>query len=234
MLIITDNSIDTFDHMPYVYGVDNKVIFDKRIYNDLPRKTINTLDTASYSASISFDMKYGFNKDYYIENAKYDSWKYFNRKNDPHPKVKYSLYNFFYCGRVYLLAQKLVRNDTRMIVDHYDALDEYYFVADSIDGNPYYIEANQGILDYAKENNIPFFVYTIDSKKHNYIVIQPHINYVPLHKINLPFFDDVNRTYNDIYNYMLTYKNDNNIIQVSNEDKIKQAGFDLKTSFRNM
>ena len=52
MLIITDNSIDTFDHMPYVYGVDNKVIFDKRIYNDLPRKTINTLDTASYSASI--------------------------------------------------------------------------------------------------------------------------------------------------------------------------------------
>ena len=85
-----------------------------------------------------------------------------------------------------------------------------------------------------KKNNIPFFVYTIDSKKHNYIVIQPHINYVPLHKINLPFFDDVNRTYNDIYNYMFTYKNDNNIIQVSNEDKIKQAGFDLKTSFRNM
>ena len=57
MLIITDNSPDAFDHMPYVYGVDNKVIFDKRIYNDLPQKTINTLDTASYSASISFDMK---------------------------------------------------------------------------------------------------------------------------------------------------------------------------------
>lgn len=233
-MLIIGNIPDLFDHMPYVYGVDNKIVFDKRVYNDLPKKTINTIDSTSYCADLSFTMHNGFDRDYYIENKLYDSWKYTSRRKNPYPLIKYSLYSFFYCGRIYLVARKLTRNDIRGIVDHYDALNEYFFVTNDIDGEPYYIDANQSIMDYAKEQNIPFFIYHLSKKKHNYITVMPHINYVPLYYIKHTMFDDVNVVYNDIYNHMLSYLNDDDIVQVSNEDKIKQAGFDLKTSFRKM
>lgn len=233
-MLIIGNSPDIFDHMPYAYGVDNKVVFDKRVYDNLPRKTINTLDSHSYCADLAFSVEHGFDRDYYIENEIYDSWKYFRRKNDPYPQVRYALSSFFYCGVVLLLARKLVRNDSRGILGHYDALDEYYLVSDEKDGSPYFIDANKALVEYGMENNIPFFEYTLDKKQHNYVTIQPQINYIPLHKIKHSSFEDGNVIYNEIYNYMLGYLNDKDIIQVSNEDKIKQAGFDLKTSFRKM
>jgi hypothetical protein len=233
-MLIIGKTPDIFDHMPYAYGVDNKVVFDKRVYDSLPRKKINTLDDHSYCADIAFTVEHGFDRDYYIENKLHDSWKYFQRKNDPHPKVKYTLSSFFYCGVILLLARKLVRNDSSMILGHYTALDEYYLVSDKKDGSPYCINANKALIEYAMENNIPFFEYKLDRNTPNYVTIQPQLNYLPLHRIKHSNFEDANLIYNDIYNYMLSYMNDNDIIQVSNEDKIKQAGFDLKTSFRNM
>lgn len=233
-MLIIGKIPDIFDHMPYAYGVDNKVIFDKRVYNTLPEKTINTLDAKSYCADLAFSVEHGFDRNYYIENKLYDSWKYYHRRNNPNPAYKYSFSNFFYCGRIYLLAAKLALYENGQCLGYYKPTGEIYTVYDKQDGEPYYIEAPKAIIDYAKDYNIPFFEYVGNTKQSSYVTIQPQINYLPIHKILHPMFGDANVIYNEIYNYLLSFMNDDDIIQVSNEDKIKQAGFDLKTSFRKM
>lgn len=232
---IIGNEPDIFDQMPYVYGVDYKATLDKRIYNILPQKKINTIDSTSYCADSSFSSTYGFNRDYYVDNVLYDSMNWSVRRYEPNPEIKYSMWNLFYCGKVYLIAQKVLKTGENIKTKQgfYKALPEYYMVSNKKYGEPYYIIPNENVLQYAKDNNLAFFLY-YTQYKNSIVTIQPQINYIPLHKIKLPIFDDVNKVYNDIYNQILSYKNDDDCVEVSNDDKIKQAGFDLKTSFRNM
>lgn len=239
-MLIIGNIPDLFDHMPYVYGVDNKIVFDKRKYEDLTHIDVSSDEVRNgYSVLNHYDQKYGFNCDYFIDGAIYDSWKYHHRKKNPNPSVKYKLFNFFYCGYVYLLAEKLVLDD-----GNYQSCDEYYFVHSAIDSmEPYKIKAKDKVLAFSKEHNIPYFFYSIAGESSSFYGVHSDVNikvwngYTPLRCIkmdDIPRFNDINLIYNDVYNYMLSLKNDDDCIEVSNSDKIKQAGFDLKTSFRKM
>lgn len=240
-MLIIGNTPDLFDHMPFVYGVDNKVVFDKRVYETMGQVDITNDDSLNgYSALQNYDEKYGFNRDYYINGESYDAWKYEYYKNNPNPTIKYDFMNLFYCGDIYIIAQKKV-----MVDGHYETLDEYYFVHEK--DNPekcYKIKANSKILEFSKKNNVPYFFYItkgqyskLSMPKDYNGVMYVYNKYIPLRFVKLHDvvrLSDVNLMYNDIYNYMLSLKNDNDTIEVSNKDKITQAGFDLKTSFRKM
>lgn len=216
--------------MPYAYGVDNKIILDKRVYSELKTININTIDKTSYSADSYFTMINGFHREYYINEKLYDSWRMYHRRANERPAMLYRFRDFFYCGRVYLLAQPTHHTTGETYIPE----DVYYFVTNKADGEPFSIPANPSIMKYAKDNNIPFFMYRMKSYVDSTIDIIPISKYIPLHKIKLPILADANQVYNDIYNQNSSYLNDDECIEVSNEDKIKQAGFDLKTSFRKM
>lgn len=226
-MIIIGNVPDKFDSMPYAYGVDNKIIFDKRVYNELTDIVHNTIDPTPYSAKYSYTNEHGaFDVDYYINGEIFLYWKYFYRMKHPQPDIYYSLIEFYYCGRIFLFAKKMVWNDS-----HYIHLDEYYIVNHDGSDIPYSIEANDVLNKYAKDNNIPFFFYETKGVRDSYIELNIVKKYIPIQTIRYDF-GGVDRLYNDIYNQLSSYKNDDDIIQVSNDDKIRQAGFDLKKSFR--
>lgn len=237
-MLIIGNTPDLFDHMPFVYGVDNKVVFDKRVYENMGDPNVTDFELRNDCSVIQhYDNKHGWQRDYFIDGEIYDSWRYSYRKNNPNPPCKYKLLNFFYCGEVYLIAQKLV-----FVEGHYESRDEYHFVYETLESTEVYkIKAHIKILEFSKINNIPYFIY---DTKGQYVsrskldsAVHVFNKYIPLRYIkmdNIERFNDVNLMYNDVYNYMLSLKNDNDTIVVSNKDKITQAGFDLKTSFRKM
>lgn len=242
-MLIIGNIPDLFDHMPFVYGVDNKIIFDKRVYENIGHPHVTDFEVRNdYSVVYHYDNTFSWNNQkYFINGEIYDSWKYEFRKNNPYPPYKYKFLNFFYCGEVYLVAQKLVL----VAGNHYESQDEYYFVHNKIDSNEVYkIKAKEKILAFSKLHNIPYFFYVTSGqfstnnlpKDHNSNVYV-YNKYIPLRFIKIydvDGFSDVNVMYNNVYNYMMSLKNDDDCIEVSNKDKITQAGFDLKTSFRKM
>lgn len=220
-MLILGKIQDSFDHMPFVYGVDNKIILDKRKYFDLPSIEISTIDYNSFSAHAVFKSIKGIHTKYLINNTE---WKYNWRVKEP----IYKFCSLFYCGKAYLLARKY-QHDSYTLIDP-----TYYFVANPNNPDtPYYINARPELLAYSEDNNIPFFIYKIN-KNNGSVDVDPVKNYIPLCSIKGgDVFLNVDKVYNEIYNYMMSLKNDKNCVEVSNKDKILQAGFDLKTSFRN-
>lgn len=229
VMYIIGNIPDVFDHMPHALGgVDYAAIFDKRKYDNLSDMTFGTLDQENFSAKIAFDTKYiGYrNNEYFVNNTKHTIWRRWDVA--ARPEIDYRLCDLFYCGKVYVIAEQMRHTGG----NHYVSEGQYFYVSHEENADPFCIEPSEKILDYAKANNLAFFIYN-SQKHHDSVSISPVMSYIPTHKISHPIFDDVEKLYIEIYNQLLSYKNDPGTIEVENKHKIQQAGFDLKSSFRH-
>lgn len=245
-MLIIGKETDLYDYQTYVYGVDNKVVFDRRLYTDLPTIISHSSNLEEYSARKALSEKSLF-KPYFINNELYQrDWKR-DRSKD------YEFYDFYFCGRVYVIAYKTTQfslyrdwadNSEKGYGKPFDRnkSDEcntpHFVYEDENSTEPFSIKANNMLNEYAEQNNVPYFLYTYQvesNHSHNiinrFIVMKKFLALQDIKWSNDQGFD-IDKTYHEVYNFMLSLKNEKNIINVSNENKITQAGFDLKTSFR--
>lgn len=242
-MLIIGKETDLYDYQTYVYGVDNKVVFDRRIYSDLPTIISHSSNLEEYSARKSLSEKSLF-KPYFINNEVYERGWQRDRSKD------YEFYDFYFCGRIYVVAFK-----TTQFSLHRDWKDKSYgkpfdrdkneyfnvphFVYESAESTePFSIKANNVLNEYAEQNNIPYFLYAYNAENTNtkniitrFIIMRKFLALQDI-KWSHDHGFDIDKTYHEVYNFMLSLKNEKNIINVSNDNKITQAGFDLKTSFR--
>lgn len=245
-MLIIGKETDLYDYQTYVYGVDNKVVFDRRSYADLPTIVSHSSNMEEYSARTALYKKSLFNP-YFINNEVYERGWQRDRSKD------YEFYDFYYCGRIYVVAFKTTQFS--LYRDWNDKSDRGYgkpfdrnkndymnvphFVYENADSpEPFNIKANDVLNEYAEQNNVPYFLYTYQSESNHtknitnrFIIMKKFLALQDI-KWSHDHSFDIDKTYHEVYNFMLSLKNEKNIINVSNENKITQAGFDLKTSFR--
>lgn len=245
-MLIIGKETDLYDYQTYVYGVDNKVVFDRRIYADLPTIISHSSNLEEYSARKALSSKLLF-ESYFINNELYERGWQRDRSKD------YEFYDFYYCGRIYVVAFKTTQFSLHR--DWKDNSDKGYgkpfdrnkndymnvphFVYENeFSTEPFSIKANDILNAYAEQNNVPYFLYTYQVESNhtknitNRFIIQKKFLALQDIKWSHDHGFDIDKTYHEVYNFMLSLKNEKNIINVSNDNKITQAGFDLKTSFR--
>ena len=207
---------DYYDYMQGIYGIDNKIIYKRdssKLLVDLYNKKIVE---NKYSSSIQgkLERKYLIDKDG-------KSASFFTNKNDI-ITVKEEKKILFFCGQMYSIL-KLVFTDSKNNSK------------EKLEINKEYNSKYSFVIEHLKTNGIVsalIYGYKIDEgNKHfrTYELMEYNPN---LGALNFILMMSPELAYQEIEQYLSDFKSNEKICEVDNKNKILQAGFDLKTSFR--
>lgn len=202
--------------MQGIYGIDNKIIYKRdssKLLVDLYNKKIVE---NKYSSSIQgkLERKYLIDKDG-------KSASFFTNKNDI-ITVKEEKKILFFCGQMYSIL-KLVFTDSKNNSK------------EKLEINKEYNSKYSFVIEHLKTNGIVsalIYGYKIDEgNKHfrTYELMEYNPN---LGALNFILMMSPELAYQEIEQYLSDFKSNEKICEVDNKNKILQAGFDLKTSFR--
>lgn len=206
---------DRYDYVSHSLGIDEKIVHDRNSYlkiNHIFKKIPCPWD----------------NVQFHIDNR---------IKKSDHYKL-HKLVSLYFCGKIYGLEipTNFKISDYTTIGNTY-SLDFYdysvfntlrfkhsTFINQFINNKYDYdvVEASDEIKQFAFDNKLPYFIFDC------YKVVN---KFFPLSMIDDFFIKDNELLYTMIYNELISYTNPPTI-EVSNKDKIIQAGFDLTHSFR--
>jgi len=222
-MLLLSNFQDYYDYLIGITGVDPKIIFHRKKLKE-----------------IKFNENLNFNLSHYDRKSK-DTYyvlsicgkRYFIKSKKEHWDFKWSDFH--------LITKKDLADDN-IFTDVRHFIEPRYFFHKSIKlkkdkindlFNKLHGVYDVGLVNISKKINIPIFV-----------IVSNNRNSITLHE-NSPKLKDIKgiskilepkQLFNDISFFIANVLNDSNpdIIQISNKDKIIKAGFDLKTSFRNV
>ena len=220
-MLLLSNFQDYYDYMIGITGVDPKIVFIRKKLKETKLK--ETLDfNLSHSYRNTKNTYYVLSicgKRYFIKSKK-DTYDF--KWSDFHLITKKDLAddNIFIDIRQFIDQKYIFRRSKRS--KKYDLFDELHGISDD------------GLINISKKINMPIFVVTSTNRNNS---IQLHENSPKLKDIKgISNLLEPKELFNNISFFIANVLNNSNpdIIQISNKDKIIKAGFDLKTSFRNM
>ena len=256
-MLIQSKKTDYYDYVQYIYGSDPLVVYDRRDFNasDYPTLFNNTL-IPNNSKEIFFKYKDIFYVpvDYFIEGTG-DSVRSINNNG-----VTYKYKYLFVAGIIYIIASKFDKNKNVFspykLANKKDHLELYLYYNTRYNNKKINItngfKANQCLIEISKKLNAPIFLIDdIKQNSYHYITIKKCVDicekgekvlYVSttipsLRELGFEEFHPAEKVFFDISEYIknVLRESPDTIppVEISNDNKILNAGFDLKTSFRN-